>query len=367
MEFNPSVTSGNIHRSNVSTIFIVLLVLTTFICYFIYIFIPGPSVETASIPALLAALAGSHVGLSYYFYTDKKSYPVINEHKIRYFGVVPLIFMFNFIYFALADKGGEYYFHATMWIWNVWHFQKQHYGVYVFIKKYFGCRTDKFELNVIRFSGVSAMLMQVHFLAELLGTEEQKIFIGHYKGLLTNLAAIVLIFSVAAAVNFIRNDFVKGGNTKFGKNPLLIILLVFFACNYFPYFFLSPGAAMFVSHSGHGLQYVIFMLVIALQRNSREEENVKNGEESVRSYQKPVLINALLGVALVALIGYGLYKVSIHAGGWSLFGLSFGNAFASLAASITLGHFVHSRKYIQSYFSFLFPAKGDGQSKGIAV
>lgn len=350
-----------------STTFIYSLLFASFFFY-----LAGPVLHAAwwpfqdlHLPDLLTAMVGAHVGLSYYFYLDRKSYPVIHDHKWRYFGIVPLVFIVNFALFTVMTLEQKLFFQMAVVGWNFWHFQRQHYGVYCFIKQYEGVRATLFERNFILWAALPALIMQIYAMPIAAGTPAQKEFIAPFQKPITVASMIVCAGLVFLAVRFIVRDWKCSKNQIFRRRWLPALFLGFLSLSYLPYYFMPAPKAMFMSSSGHGLQYIVFMIVVAMQRN--QEMRTGPGPSNLGVFLE-VVWKMAVGIAILVGTGYGLYYVSIHAGGWKLFGENekYNQALASIGISITVSHFIQdaamwrlshpvSRQYVQRYFGFLFP------------
>ena len=253
-------------------------------------------------------------------------------------------------------------FYLWFGFWSYWHYQKQHYGVYVFVKSYFGLRPSNVERALILLAALPAAIAIIPIVIASNGTDAMKSIIVprtwafHLVGSL--FLASIGIAAVVVAFGKTRN--VEGSWTRRFVPALTLIIL---GSNNWPFFVfhnISIAAAMVTG--GHGLQYVIFMLVYAYKQNSGG-----GSRDSIAWARNSVV--GLLAIAVMFLLGIAMWEVMVT---WlptqSPFGYnnaSLGGALAIFGVAITGAHYLldgvlwrlsdsNSRELAFDKYSFLF-------------
>jgi hypothetical protein len=82
----------------------------------------------------------AHVVFTWIVYFDRPAYKLIEKHKVRFFLAAPGLIVGYFLFFVAFSKSAEAILMMPIGWWSYWHYQKQHYGVYAFVKAYYGDR-----------------------------------------------------------------------------------------------------------------------------------------------------------------------------------------------------------------------------------
>src|SRR5262249_18829517 len=94
-----------------------------------------------------------HVALSLIFYLDPAMFALMWQNRIRFLIVTPAAFLASFWLWVFCDKTVEVWFMLGFIVWTYWHFQKQHWGVYSFIRLHEGSRPAKWDRAVVLWGG----------------------------------------------------------------------------------------------------------------------------------------------------------------------------------------------------------------------
>jgi hypothetical protein len=241
--------------------------------------------------------------------------------------------------------------------WSYWHYQKQHYGVYCFVKSYYDLRSSPIERFVILTATLPAMIAIVPVVIDSNGTDLERRIIAHYGWALHSVGILFLlgvgVLGVSLAIGALR---AADGSAR--RQLVPAALLTFLAANYWPFFFfkdVSLAAAM--ATGGHGLQYVVFMIVYAYNGSPPS-----GGPPRKRAFRGAASLVVMFALAA------GLWKITEVLPAQTILGLdnaALGGALATLGVSMTGAHYLldavlwrlsdrNSRELVVGKYGFLF-------------
>jgi len=281
---------------------------------------------------LLFVGSSGHVAASFFFYGDARMRDfMLGGHRGRFL-VAPLtlIGLMGLAGLLFAEERLLSYVILGYWVWQTHHYTRQNHGILAFVSRAAGVRASLRESLAITLTGVAAVVGMITYV-----TPYQNTALDLYGWQLHTLA--VALYASAWVVY---------GITLFERNPLsapwrsavLLALMLF----YLPLFlFQDLLSAVFTYAIAHGLQYLVFMGVVAAVPTARR----------VRSY-------ALL--AGVTLAGGAVLWLSQQQAFWG----SYGKAVYGMGLGVVMWHFLldagvwrlsesFQRGYMAERFSFL--------------
>jgi hypothetical protein len=340
------------NRETGKRVFLLSLLLSTWIPMAFFIFIGQSGVVSFSleqIKIVLLFLGGAHVQASLFFYTDRDFRQQISENKIRYVYLPIILIIGSGLIFAIASTTIQAYLFLFYWAWQAYHYGRQNVGIYSFAslaqKQGPPQKSERLALELATYCGILGTF-------KVMGTGVVPVYLQGFFDFLYRLGYFsylaLFIFGIYAYVKNIRH-------TTLTKTLFFLTLLFFF----YPIYLSNNILVAFSSYAiAHGLQYIIFMMVVSV---NAERETVRL---TIRNVFKLML--------LTLLVGFAFYRVA------DLKGLEFIKQQALLARSLdflvgavfgaTMAHFVIDagawrlskaapRAYMVKRFGFILDAR----------
>lgn len=258
-----------------SAAFIYLLIATTL---FFYIFAPLVNRYVGRVGAQDSGVvwhyfmysATMHVALTAIFYLDPAMFALMRRNRLRFMAVAPLAFVGVFWVWILAAHRAQVYFMLGYLLWTYWHFQKQHWGVYCFVRIHENSRPQATDRMIALYGGyLPGAIMWGAW--SIISGENPTYFSSSVVGVatfLTRFGRPIVMLSMAAAGYVIVREIRSARVERRSIAVLSLAMLAFFSCNNWPFVFLNNGTlATAMVNTGHGLQYIVFMTIFAYDRN----------------------------------------------------------------------------------------------------
>jgi len=293
--------------------------------------------DTGSALGLVVALnflgANFHVAATGWFYSDREMRSHFRSRPRRYLIVPCLLVLGSAAAFQFLAPPLRGYLLAAFFCWQLWHYQKQNFGLLSFVAG----GTDGVSLSAWerRTLGLAALAGILGFFSlnriglQSLAPEFARL---HQVG-----GALYLLVPVVFAVAVARTPALR-------TNRLRLACLAMGAAFFLPTFLFDDQLSATMSYAiAHGLQYLVFMTVVAAGRRN------------------PVA--SLLTLAAMATLGALLMNAAIQAP--DIADLSYGNALYGAFIGAVMAHFVldagiwrlrepFQRGYMRKKFSFVF-------------
>lgn len=321
-----------------------------------------PFKESLDLYHFLIYVSGAHIGFTYFFYFDKEAKNIRQAQWLR-FHIIPVLLMcIMFFSFLYASTTGVVYLWQIIGIWTIWHFQRQNLGVFTFLCIDQGLKTaSKFERQLILGSGIVAMAANLltygkGIAGTLFEVYRNQIFTISLAGYIS-----MLLLWIASLIWKKLQINVPIFSTR---NTILLLFITY----YWPLFIIKePTVAFMMFAVGHGLQYILFMSIIATQGRDRlafKGLNLifskLNFVANLSKFSFQLLFLFCVGFLIFALANYfSLVEVK------QLLGLNLKQGLAGLAFSATAVHYVLDsgiwrlsqplpRNYAKHNFDFVF-------------
>jgi hypothetical protein len=271
-------------------VFLLALLLSTWIplAFFIFMGQSGAvSFSLEQVKIVLLFLGGAHVQATLFFYTDRDFRQQISENRLRYVYLPIMLIVCSGLIFALAGATVQAYLFLFYWAWQAYHYGRQNVGVYSFAslaqKKGPPQKAERLALEIATYCGILGTFKIMG--AGVVPTYLQGFFDLLYRaGYFCYLA--LFIFGIYA---YVRNF----KHTTLTKTLFFLTLLFFF----YPIYLSSNILVAFSSYAiAHGLQYIIFMMVVSVNTN----------RETVRR----TMSNVARLMLLTLLVGFAFYRVA---------------------------------------------------------
>jgi hypothetical protein len=303
------------------------------------IFIPA-TYHVVSIRAAFYVVAGInilgatfHVAATGWFFTDPAMRAYFRSKPGRYFVMPSLVIAASALAFQFLDRGITSYLVGAYLLWQLWHYQKQNFGLLSFIS----AGTDKvplskWERRTLTVAALPGMLGFFRFFGIGLPEYEPEFLLAHHVGF-ASYAVVAVFFAIAVAKH-----------PPLRTNGLRLAFFTYGTLFFLPtYLFPDDASAITGFALAHGLQYLVFMGVV-----------------SGRS-KKPFVSGALfLGISL---IGYFLLSRGLLLR--DLTNLPYAGAISGAALGVVMSHFImdadiwrmrgaFQRGYMGKKFDFVF-------------
>lgn len=300
-----------------------------------------------AVGAVLLFTSAMHIGLTYFFYIDRDAREVLHTQWIRFYVAPPILLVGLFALFYLGGSWLRNLLWIWIGIWTLWHFQKQHYGIFCLIAT---ARKDQrareIERNAIYLGGIAGMCLNA---------------IGYAGGLeklgLPALAQPVLYagFALQAVATGLALWVVYQDRQRLSLRHLFLLL---FSSYWITLGFMPWGVAWMTSAAGHGYQYVVIMAMVGAASGPALQPRRLPG------WAAPVfgvLVTAAIGLTIYVFADRILFRLVPEA--WRTDALSSG--LVGLSFAFTGVHYVLDagiwrlsqpapRQYVKRKLGFLF-------------
>jgi hypothetical protein len=293
---------------------------------------PGVATLEGGTSVLLLLGSQAHVAASFFFYAEPRSRGfMLRQQPARFVWVPIAIVLFSAAFFYLASSAALRYAVIGFWIWQTHHYTRQNHGILAFARAGSGVKPSLAERTAVTLSGVAGVIGMIRFV-----TPWEPTFLGAWGWQLHTTAAAVFACAWAAYLVSLRDAEARSSPLRMA---LVLVLMLF----YLPLFlFTDPISAVFSYAVAHGLQYLLFMYVVASTPRQRRQ-------------------TALATLVTLAVVG-GLALKSTEMTG-PLFG-PYNAAVFGLSLGVVMWHFVldagiwrlsqpFQRAYMAERFSFL--------------
>jgi hypothetical protein len=285
------------------------------------------------VAALTFVGANFHVAASAWFYTDQSLHSHFRGNPLRYLLAPALLIAASAAAFQFAPpllRGGLL---VPFFGWQLWHYQKQNFGLLSFIAAGTdGLPVSVWERRTFALSAAAGIAGFFHLYGVGLPQFSAEFALLHQLG-----KAVYGLAAIAFCVALARNEALR-------RNGLRLACFTFGTLFFLPTFLFGDWISATLSYAvAHGLQYMVFMAVVALGRPN------------------PVASLAmLLGLATLGALAL---NAAILAPGWS--DLDYGYALYGAFVGVTMSHFVldaglwrlrepFQRRYMRQKFHFVF-------------
>lgn len=224
------------------------------------LFIPAqrhlfPNVQAAIYAVALFNILGAqlHVAATGWFYTDPTVRTYFWHNRGRYVFAPIAIIVGTAVVFAAANAATRSYLLGAYLMWQLWHYQKQNFGVLSFVcAGTDGAPLSKWERRTLAAAFLPGALGFLHFfdinLPDRAGEFAQMYHFGVFA-----YAPVLLCFAIALWCN-----------DSLRRNPLRLAFFVYGSLFFLPtYLFPDAPSAITGFALAHGLQYLVFMTVVS--------------------------------------------------------------------------------------------------------
>ena len=274
-----------------------------------------------------------HVAATGWFFTDSSMRAYFRSKPVRYLVVPTSIIIVSALAFQFLDRTITSYLLGAYLLWQLWHYQKQNFGVLSFVSAGTdGVPLSKWERRTLAVAALPGLLGFLRFFDIGLPERAPEFLLAYQVGL-ASYGLVAVFFGIALSkcpplrTNRLRLAFFTYGT-------------LFFLPTY-----LFPDAASAISGFAlaHGLQYLVFMGVVS----GRSKNPLASGA-------------LLLGISL---IGYFLLSRGMIIR--DLVNLPYAGLIQGAALGVVMVHFVmdadiwrmrgtFQRGYMRAKFNFLF-------------
>jgi len=199
--------------------------------------------------------ANFHVASTGWFYTDPKMRSHFRAHPLRYFVVPALLVLGGAAAFQFMPAARGYLL-ALFFSWQLWHYQKQNVGLLSFVAAGTGSGPSSiWERRTLMVAAVAGILGFFSLNRIGLSSLAPEFTALHRLGMLLYLAIPVLLVVAVIKVPALRT------------NRLRLVFLLLGASFFLPTFLFDDQISATMGYAiAHGLQYLVFMGVVAVAR-----------------------------------------------------------------------------------------------------
>lgn len=275
---------------HVKPVFLVSLLLATWLP--MAFFLLSSRLETAmygfaSTRTLLLFLGTAHVPATLFFYLDKDFSEIIRKHKARYVYFPIVLTIVTGLLFAFASTIVQAYTLLIYWAWQAFHYGRQNTGIYSFVSiGTRGVAPGKYERTMIELGTYCGIIGTF----KILGTAVAPAYLHGFFDVLYRVGAVAFVLILLASVLvYVRNWRLT--------TPLLTIFYFTLVCFFLPVFLSTDMNVAFFSYAiAHGVQYILFMTVVSLNFDPRNE------------HRRLQIGNAIKLIAITVLLGLLFYR-----------------------------------------------------------
>jgi hypothetical protein len=275
--------------------------------------------------------ANFHVATTGWFYTDAEMRPHFRAHPWRYLVVPAALIAGSAMAFELLPAPLRGWLLLGFLAWQLWHYQKQNVGLLSFVAA--GTASGPlsvWERRTLMLSAIAAILGFFSLNPVGLTGWSVEFAWAHRLG-----GIVYLLSPVSLAITVVKVPALRA-------NPLRLGFLVIGAAFFLPtYLFDNATSATLGYAIAHGLQYLVFMAVVAVKRRPLTS----------------LAVMGAIGAAGAMLLNAGIMAPDA--------GLAWGNALYGAFVGTVMAHFVidagiwrlrepFQRKYVRERFAFVF-------------
>jgi hypothetical protein len=275
--------------------------------------------------------ANFHVATTGWFYTDAEMRPHFRAHPWRYLIVPVALIAGSALAFEFVPAPLRGWLLLGFLSWQLWHYQKQNVGLLSFVAAGTGSGPlSVWERRTLMLSAVAAILGFFSLNPIGLPGLSTEFAWAHRLG-----GLVYLLSPIALAITLVKVPALR-------RSPLRLCFLIIGAAFFLPtYLFDNATSATLGYAIAHGLQYLVFMGVVALKRRPLVS----------------LAVMAAIGAAGAVLLNAGIMAPDA--------GLPWGNALYGAFVGTVMAHFVldagiwrlrepFQRKYVRERFAFVF-------------
>ena len=237
--------------------FLVALLLSTWLPILFFILVAPSGTQglgLTAIKTIFLFLGTAHVPATLLFYTDKEFSAIIQSNRVRYIYIPILLIFVTGLVFAFLSTTIQAFVLLAYWSWQTFHYGRQNVGIYAFASI---AETGRAPRKVEKMAIEAGTLLAILGTFKILGMTVAPVYLHrtfdflYHFGVVTFVA--VLVFSLAVYAKFYRDT------TPF--KTIFFFTAIFF---FLPVFISTDNNIAFTSYAmAHGVQYVVFMLVIS--------------------------------------------------------------------------------------------------------
>lgn len=275
---------------HVKPVFLVVLLLATWLP--MAFFLLSSRLETAmygfaGTRTLLLFLGTAHVPATLFFYLDKDFSEIIRRHKARYVYFPIVLTIATGLLFAFASTIVQAYTLLIYWAWQAFHYGRQNTGIYSFVSiATRGVAPGKYERTMIELGTYCGIIGTF----KILGTAVAPTYLHGFFDVLYRIGAVAFVLILLASI------FIYVRNWRL-TTPLLTIFYFTLVCFFLPVFLSTDMNVAFFSYAiAHGVQYILFMTVVSLNFDPRNE------------HRRLQIGNAIKLIAITVLLGLLFYR-----------------------------------------------------------
>ncbi len=291
------------------------------------------SLQTMVLLSFIFIASNFHVAATGWFYTDPKLRPHIRARPVRFVVAPVLLIAGSALLFQFASQAQRAYLLAAFLCWQLWHYQKQNVGLLSFVAA--GTQTGPLSVWERRTLMLAAVAGILGFFSV---SEFSQSPMAPRLAQLHQLGALVyLLVPIALAIAVIRTPALR-------RSRLRLAYLLLGASFFLPTFIFSDQMSATMGYAmAHGLQYLVFMGVVAAGR------------------PRPAMAFAVL----VSLGAFGAAALDAARDAGDRADLSYGFALYGAFLGVVMAHFVldadiwrlrepFQRAYMRARFYFVF-------------
>lgn len=286
----PQPVSAAFSAARLKPVFLGGLLVSTWLPMIFFVWssrLEGAMYGFGAMKAMLLFLGTAHVPATFYFYVDKDFSEIINSNRRRYIYFPLLLTLATALIFVVGGTPVQAYVLIIYWSWQAFHYGRQNTGIYSFVSiATRGTKPEQTERLMIELGTWCGIIGTFKILG--LGVAPAYLrepFEGLYRFGTFAFGAVLLASVVVYVRNFKRTT------------PLLSVFYFTLVCFFLPVFISTNIAVAFFSYAmAHGLQYILFMMVVSL---NFAPQNVRH---------KAQLANALKLLGFMVILGFVFYR-----------------------------------------------------------
>lgn len=275
--------------------------------------------------------ANFHVATTGWFYADAEMRPHFHAHPWRYFVIPAALIAGSALAFEFVPASLRGWLLLGFLSWQLWHYQKQNVGLLSFVAAGTGSGPlSVWERRTVMLSAVAGILGFFSLNPVGLPGWSEAFARAHELG-----GIVYLLSPIALAITIVKVPTLR-------SHPLRLGFLLIGAAFFLPTFLFDNATSATLGYAiAHGLQYLVFMGVVAMKRRPLVS----------------LAVMAAIGASGAVLLNAGIMAPDT--------GLARGNALYGAFIGTVMAHFVldagiwrlrepFQRGYMRSRFSFVF-------------
>lgn len=265
--------AGSLEQRSTSSVllkrrFLVSLLLATWLPILFFILIApsaGQNIGWTGIKTIFLFLGTAHVPATLFFYTDSEFAAIRKSRPLRYIYAPVLLIVATGLVFAFTSITVQAFALLLFWSWQAFHYGRQNVGIYAFASI---AETGKAPRRPEKLAIEIGTILGILGTFKILGMAVAPAYLHQTFNFLYQIGFVAFVALVAYSIVVYLKL----------QQPRTLFTTIFFFTSvlfFLPVFISTDNNIAFLSYAiAHGLQYIVFMIVISANTSDSERKSL---------------------------------------------------------------------------------------------